>query len=121
MLRCQCAGWGDIGYVNRWTMEVTNNSKYYSIPLVVGRRIAQIIFYDSDGTLASRSYEDKGKYQKADADVAQLIAEWRPSDMLPQMFRDREVARGPSHEIHTPHATPSKNKFKREKMQQQDE
>ena len=100
---------------------MTNNSKYYSIPLVVGRRIAQIIFYDSDGTLASRSYEDKGKYQKADADVAQLIAEWRPSDMLPQMFRDREVARGPSHEIHTPHATPSKNKFKREKLQQEEE
>ena len=46
----QCAGWGDIGYINRWTMEITNNSRYYSIPLVVGRRIAQIVFFDSDGT-----------------------------------------------------------------------
>ena len=22
---CKCAGWGDIGYTNRWTMEITNN------------------------------------------------------------------------------------------------
>ncbi len=39
---CKDAGWGDVGYFNRWTMEVTNNSKNYSIPLVVGRRVAQI-------------------------------------------------------------------------------
>ncbi len=34
---CKCAGWGDVGYVNRWTMQVTNNSRFYTIPLVVGR------------------------------------------------------------------------------------
>src|ERR1700722_11565797 len=22
---CKCAGWGDVGYTNRWTMEITNN------------------------------------------------------------------------------------------------
>jgi len=42
----QCAGWGDVGYINRWTMEITNNSRFYAIPLVVGRRIAQIVFFD---------------------------------------------------------------------------
>ena len=41
---CKCAGWGDVGYINRWTMEITNNSSHYAIPLVVGRRIGQIIF-----------------------------------------------------------------------------
>src|SRR5690606_37373263 len=35
---CKCAGWGDVGYINRCTMEITNNSKNYIIPLVVGRR-----------------------------------------------------------------------------------
>lgn len=63
---CKCAGWGDIGYVNRWTMEITNNSRFYSIPLVVGRRIAQIVFFDSAGTIGSRSYADTGKYQKSE-------------------------------------------------------
>src|SRR3989344_4137933 len=24
---CKCAGWGDVGYINRWTMEITNNSR----------------------------------------------------------------------------------------------
>ncbi|OGZ30987.1 MAG: hypothetical protein A2835_01900, partial [Candidatus Niyogibacteria bacterium RIFCSPHIGHO2_01_FULL_45_28] len=41
---CKDAGWGDVGYFNRWTMEVTNNSQHFTIPLVVGRRIAQMVF-----------------------------------------------------------------------------
>ena len=41
---CKCAGWGDIGYVNRWTMEITNFSNVI-IPLPVGLRVAQIIFH----------------------------------------------------------------------------
>lgn len=48
---CKCAGWGDVGYVNRWTMEITNNSRYYTIPLVVGRRVAQIVFFETEGIL----------------------------------------------------------------------
>jgi len=51
-----------VGYVNRWTMEITNNSRYYSIPLVVGRRIAQIVFFDTEG-IEQQSYEASGKYQ----------------------------------------------------------
>ena len=58
---CKCAGWGDVGFINRWTMEITNNSRFYSIPLVVGRRIAQIVFFDTEGTLEGRSYADTGK------------------------------------------------------------
>jgi len=91
---CKCAGWGDIGYVNRWTMEITNNSRHYSIPLIVGRRIAQIIFFDTDGTLTrgQGSYERSGKYQKTD-DMRQLKRNWKPYDMLPRMYEDREICR----------------------------
>jgi len=52
-------------------MEITNNSRHYSIPLIVGRRIAQIVFFDSEGTIEGRSYEDTGKYQTS-ADLEQL-------------------------------------------------
>ncbi|HRY56962.1 MAG TPA: hypothetical protein P5014_02235, partial [Patescibacteria group bacterium] len=44
---CKCAGWGDIGYINRWTMEITNFSSSV-IPLPVGLRIAQIIFHSTE-------------------------------------------------------------------------
>eukprot|EP00455_Lapot_gusevi_P013166 TRINITY_DN16362_c0_g1_i3.p1 TRINITY_DN16362_c0_g1~~TRINITY_DN16362_c0_g1_i3.p1 ORF type:complete len:119 (-),score=11.86 TRINITY_DN16362_c0_g1_i3:23-379(-) len=91
---CKCAGWGDIGYVNRWTMEITNNSRHYSIPLVVGRRIAQIIFFDSDGTIQGRSYADTGKYQTS-ADMEELKTTWSPYSMLPKMYRDREISLPP--------------------------
>jgi dCTP deaminase len=86
-------GWGDVGYISRWTMEITNNSRYYSIPLVVGRRIAQIVFFDTDGTLSTgqRSYESSGKYQ-SDPELENLKIQWKPSDMLPKMYKDRECA-----------------------------
>ena len=89
---CKCAGWGDIGYVNRWTMEITNNSRFYCIPLVVGRRISQIIFFDSDGS--SVDYADSGKYQTT-TDIEKLKANWTPYSMLPKMFLDREIKRPP--------------------------
>eukprot|EP01083_Nonionella_stella_P283832 966136_1 len=87
---CKCAGWGDIGYVNRWTMEITNNSRHYSIPLVVGRRVAQIVFFDSAGTRAEGGYERSGKYQ-TDDQLERIQATWKPSMMLPRMYLDREV------------------------------
>ena len=86
---CKCAGWGDVGYVNRWTMEITNNSRYFHIPLVVGRRVAQIVFFDTDGIL-DESYEQSGKYQQT-SDVNELKDTWNPSCMLPKMYNDREV------------------------------
>lgn len=86
---CKCAGWGDVGYINRWTMEITNNSRHYTIPLVVGRRIAQIVFFEV-GSTNGRNYGDEGKYQ-AGSDVAKLENNWSPDDMLPKMWNDREA------------------------------
>jgi dCTP deaminase len=88
---CKCAGWGDVGYINRWTMEITNNSKHYSIPLVVGRRIAQIIFFETGPILKKeKDYSLDGKYQTAKS-IAELKKSWKPEQMLPKMYLDREV------------------------------
>lgn len=85
---CKCAGYGDVGYINRWTMEITNNSRFYYIPLVVGRRIAQIVFLETgevDGT-----YTTAGTYQSTD-DFALLKSQWRPELMLPRLDLDRDI------------------------------
>lgn len=88
---CKCAGWGDVGYVNRWTMEITNNSKNYSIPLVVGRRVAQIVFFGTDHVCGIKYDQDpNSKYQKS-TDLEELEKNWRPEDMLPKMYLDREI------------------------------
>ncbi len=92
---CKCAGWGDVGYVNRWTMQITNHSRFYRIPLVVGRRIAQIIFFEVEpleekenaGSYASKK---DSKYQTT-ADLKKLKALWKPADMLPKMWKDRDA------------------------------
>lgn len=86
---CKCAGWGDVGYVNRWTMEITNNSSHYAIPLVVGRRIAQIVFFEV-GEILGKDYTVLGKYQTND-NLKKLQKEWEPSAMIPKMWKDREI------------------------------
>lgn len=88
---CKCAGWGDVGYVNRWTMEITNNSRHQSIPLVVGRRIAQIVFFETGEILDSdKSYAETGKYQVG-SDLKKMMKDWKPEMMIPQLHKDRDL------------------------------
>ena len=88
---CKCAGWGDVGYVNRWTMEITNNSRNYSIPLIVGRRIAQIVFFET-GEIESVDYSQitNSKYQSG-GELKDLQKKWKPEDMLPKLYKDRDI------------------------------
>ncbi len=86
---CKCAGWGDVGYINRWTMEITNNSKHYYIPLVVGRRIAQLIFFET-GEILDQDYSKLGKYQTT-KNIKKMIKEWSPKNMLPQLYNDKDI------------------------------
>ncbi|TAL48756.1 hypothetical protein EPN83_03075 [Patescibacteria group bacterium] len=86
---CKCAGWGDVGYTNRWTMEITNNSSHYAIPLVVGRRIAQMVFFDV-GEILKDDYVKGGKYQTSQ-NLRELKKGWRPIMMLPKLYNDWEA------------------------------
>src|SRR3989338_9878845 len=85
---CKCAGWGDVGYVNRWTMEITNSSTHYHVPLIVGSRIAQIVFFET-GEILGKDYTAGGKYQTP-ASLQALKNKWRPTDMLPRLYLDRD-------------------------------
>ena len=88
---CKCAGMGDIGYCNRWTMEITNNSEEYVLPLVVGRRIGQIVFFETTPLdPGDDDYSTVGKYQTT-GDFEAMKAAWTPEAMLPKQWRDREV------------------------------
>jgi dCTP deaminase len=90
---CKCAGWGDVGFINRWTMEITNNSRYYDIPLVVGRRIAQIVFLETGLILdRAKDYASSGKYQTS-RDIELIKRTWRPEMMLPRLHEDRDLVR----------------------------
>ena len=86
---CKCAGWGDVGYTNRWTMEITNNSRSQVIPLVVGRRIAQIVFLET-GEILDNDYSQGGKYQTSN-DMEKVKKQWKPEDMLPKAYKDKDI------------------------------
>lgn len=81
---CGDAGVGDVGYHNRWTMEVRNHNPHSWILLGCGRRVAQLVFFEGSPVAAGDTY--KGKYQhcKQEPNV------WRPEDMLPRAYLDRE-------------------------------
>ncbi|MEX0919189.1 MAG: deoxycytidine triphosphate deaminase [Parcubacteria group bacterium] len=88
---CKCAGWGDVGFFNRWTMEITNISRHYAIPLVVGRRVAQIIFLET-GPIIKSDYADTGKYQSS-KNIKEMQKSWKPESMLPKLYNDRGIKR----------------------------
>lgn len=91
---CKDAGWGDVGYFNRWTMEVTNNSQHFMIPLVVGRRVAQMVFYEVEPINVQPDYvREGGKYQSSQ-DLEELKKSWSPHQMIPQMHKDWEIKVG---------------------------
>ncbi|MFL5734459.1 MAG: dCTP deaminase [Chloroflexia bacterium] len=75
---CKCAGVGDVGYISKWTMEISNHS-HAMATLPVGLRVAQLLFYEVGETL--RKYE--GKYGS--------WHDWSPKDMLPKLYRDYDL------------------------------
>jgi dCTP deaminase len=79
---CKDAALGNIGYVNRWTMEISNFSSA-TIPLVVGSRVAQIVFFYSGKV--RKSYENGGSYQNQYTELNDLIEKWNYTDMLPKL------------------------------------
>lgn len=86
---CLDAGWGDPGYINRWTMEIYNMNQHESVVLPVGERIAQMVFYET-GPVDSEYSNLSGKYQPGASDnIDKLIKHWRPEDMLPRAYKDR--------------------------------
>ena len=86
---CKCAGWGDPGYINRWTMEITVNPLYHALTFIVGRRIAQIEFTAVEKPVKG-NYALNGKYQ-TDSDLASVMANWMPAQMLPRLYKDWDL------------------------------
>lgn len=85
---CLDAGWGDPGYINRWTMEIYNMNQRHSVVLPVGERIAQLVFYHT-GEVDGEYHSLSGKYQgHAASGIEDLIKNWSPMSMLPRAYKD---------------------------------
>jgi len=86
---CIDAGWGDPGYINRWTLEIYNMNQHESVVLPVGERIAQMVFYET-GPVSGEYKKLSGKYQSGlSTNVEKLVRDWRPAQMLPKAYKDR--------------------------------
>lgn len=84
---CMDAGWGDPGYINRWTMEIKNHNEQHVV-VPIGIRIAQIVFHHT-GLVDGEYSQLSGKYQTTKSnDLETIKANWKPSDMLPKSYKD---------------------------------
>jgi dCTP deaminase len=95
---CASAGFGDVGYNNRWTLEITNNTNDY-IVLRPKMRVAQISFFNVDGIgklynsvynfvpniikFKSMTDQDRTHYNEI------ILKEWNPKSMLPKLGPER--------------------------------
>lgn len=80
---CACAGLGDIGYINRWTMEIKNQGNK-PVALKVGMRLAQICFFHTGE--CNRPYYQNGQYQTT-SNLNEIREKWNPTMMLPSYVR----------------------------------
>lgn len=88
---CFDAGWVDPGYINRITLEIYNLNKHESVVLPVGERMGQLVFHHTgpvEGSYADGRDGMSGKYQSTN-NLDELIANWKPEDMLPRGYKDR--------------------------------
>lgn len=88
---CFDAGWVDPGYINRITLEIFNLNEHESVVLPVGERMGQLVFHKTgpvDGDYSDGRDGMSGKYQSTD-DLDELIANWKPEDMLPRGYKDQ--------------------------------
>ena len=74
----KCGGLGDVGYISKWTMEISNFS-HSTLIIPVGMRVAQMEFFRVGETIKEYS----GKYGSR--------TNWTPQDMLPKLYKDREL------------------------------
>ena len=78
-------GIGHPGYTNRWALCITNTSKHLKIPLIVGRKIAQIAFYQTEGVVqAAYGLSPTDKYQIGTT-FEEIRKTWQPKDLLPRL------------------------------------
>lgn len=88
---CYCAGWGDPGYVNRWTMEIHNLNENEFLPLPVGFRPAQIVF-SATGPVGLEYSKASGNYQQSSSKhLADVKRAWRPYNMIPRAYKNEIV------------------------------
>jgi len=76
---CKCSGFGDIGYWNRYTLEIENHGLAPAI-LTVGQRVGQIAFHRTGRV--TTSYEKRGQYQGHD-NIDDVMSAWNPLCMIP--------------------------------------
>lgn len=82
---CKDAGWGDVGYFNRWTMEIQNNLAHEWSVVPVRQPIAQLVFFRVNRS-GGEQYSSSGAYQST-PDLGELTKEWEPKKMLPVLKR----------------------------------
>ena len=82
---CRAAGWGDVGYFSRWTLEIENSAPW-NVIIKPGMRLGQVVFEEIKGVNGENSYEKKGSYQGS-AELGEVIDGWTPEMMLPKAIK----------------------------------
>ncbi|RTL06187.1 hypothetical protein EKK58_06105 [Candidatus Dependentiae bacterium] len=79
------AGHGEVGFFNRWALEITVTTQ---TQVICGDLIAQVYFtvVDGDGT---EDYSISGTYQHSSV-VERVMDSWKPQDLLPPpLFKNK--------------------------------
>jgi dCTP deaminase len=85
---CECAGWGDVGFVNIWTFEITNKL-FDRMWLPVGAIVAQVAFSQVEVPTAEYGAKGGHTYVLDTLEPEEIRAKWTPDNMLPKAMKVR--------------------------------
>ena len=85
---CQCAGFGDVGFLDRWTLEIQNHGPR-GLWLPVNAVICQVSFYRVNPPIAGTEYTQKGQYAQKHSSPEETHKNWSPDRMLPKRVKIR--------------------------------
>jgi dCTP deaminase len=77
------AGWGDVGFTNRWTFLLKNEHFSSDVVLKVGAPYFQLVFLKCV-PVGTRYVKGGGRYQETE-NLEELMKSWKPEDMLPKV------------------------------------
>jgi dCTP deaminase len=85
---CRCAGFGDPGFVNIWTLELSNLGAS-AIALKINTVVAQAVFRPV--AVPSKIYgQHTGQYSRGGRrSAAEIRADWDPKHMIPKAMKTR--------------------------------
>jgi deoxycytidine triphosphate deaminase len=94
LFTCNCSFFGNPGFFDRWTLEITNNSYMYEIPVISGECLSSVVFIKTSSYQTTKDIEIPSDHELekilnneefVNQNYLKTIKSWDPKKMLSKL------------------------------------